>query len=126
VLNNSRSTHQFVCSGSHASSIAKLREELERLRLQGGISEQFVDWHRRLAGCAEAITREVPSCAALCSEVMSIEFEMPPEFAAKFAQQLTDDPRIMAATLEGLFRSKCAQADEILNTLVITLRQTNR
>jgi len=106
----------------HAASVGKLREELERFRLQGGLSDQFVDWHRRLATCAEAISRDVPSCADLCAELMSIDFEMPPEFAANIAKQLSDEPQIMAATSEDFFRSKCGEAEEILGTLTIALR----
>jgi hypothetical protein len=107
----------------HAASVASLREELAALRLRGGISDQFVDWHARLAACAEAITRDVPSCAALCAELMAIDFEMPPEFAANIAKQLGDDHRLMAAAFETFFRSRCGEADEILNTLIIALRQ---
>ena len=96
------------------------------LRLQGGISDQFVDWHRRFAECAEAITNDVPSCANLCSELMSIDFEMPPELMASMLEELRDHHPIMAAAAESFFRSKCGEADEILNTLSIALRQMGR
>lgn len=107
----------------YASSVASLRKELEALRLHGGISNKFADWHGRLRACAEAITKEVPSCAELCAELMSTDFEIPPEFAANIAKELSDDHRIMAATAETFFRSRCGEADEILNTLLIALRQ---
>jgi hypothetical protein len=110
----------------YASSVASLREELGALRLRGGISDQFVDWHRRLARCAGAITKDVPSCANLCTELVSTDFEMPPEFTASMPEELRDYPRIMAAASETFFRSRCDEADEILNTLTIALRQTGR
>jgi hypothetical protein len=110
----------------HASSVAGLRDELGALRLHGGISNQFVDWHGRLAACAEAITKELPSCADLCAELMSIDFEIPPEFAANMTKELSDDHRIITAGSETFFRSRCDQADEILNTLLIALRQAKR
>jgi hypothetical protein len=110
----------------HAAFVASLREQLGVLRLQGGISDQFVDWHRRFAACAEAITKDVPSCANLCSELMSIDFEMPSEFAASMSEELRDHHRIMATAAKTFFRSKCGEADEILYTLMIALRQTGR
>jgi hypothetical protein len=105
----------------HASLVASLREELGVLRLQGGITDQFVDWHGRLAACSAAITNDVPSCANLCTELMSIDFEMPSEFAATMPEQLAS-PQIMAAAFETFFRHRCGEADEILNTLMIAFR----
>lgn len=110
----------------HASSVAKLREELEQFRLQGGISNEFVDWHGRLVACVEAIARDVPNCADLCVELKSINFEMPLGLGANIATHLTDDPQIMAAAAFDFFRSKCGEADELLNTLMIALRQASR
>jgi hypothetical protein len=60
-----------MSSEAHAALVASLREKLGALRLQGGISDQFVDWHGRLAACAEAITKDVPSCTNLCSELLA-------------------------------------------------------
>ena len=54
---------------------------------------------------------------------MSTDFEIPPEFTANIAKELSDDHRIMVAAAETFFRSKCGEADEILNTLLIALRQ---
>ena len=79
-----------------------------------------------MAACAEAITKDVPSCADLCAELRSIEFEIPPEFVANVAKELSDDHRVMAAAAETFFRSKCGEADEILNTLMIALRQQGK
>jgi hypothetical protein len=111
---------------AHAALVASLREKLGALRLQAGISDQVVDWHGRFAACAEAITKDVPSCTNLCSELMSIEFEMPPEFVASMPEGLQAHHPIMEAAAETFFRSKCGEADEILNTLLIVLRQTGR
>jgi hypothetical protein len=110
----------------YASSVASLRDELGALSLQGGISNQFADWHGRLSACAQAITKEVPSCADLCAELISIDFEIPPEFAANMAKELSDDHRIISAGSEAFFRSRCDEADEILHTLLIALRQATR
>jgi len=109
----------------HASSVASLREELGAFRLQARISDQFVGWHGRLTACAEAITREVPSCADLCAELMSIDFEIPPELSTSVTKHLSDNHRITAAVSETFFRSKCDEADEILNTLIILLQKTS-
>jgi hypothetical protein len=109
----------------HTATVATLREELEQFRLQGRISDQFVDWHGRLAACADAITRDVPSCAELCKELTTMDFEMPPGFAANIARRLTDDHRLMTAAAEDFFRSKCGEADELLNTLMIALRHVS-
>ena len=108
---------------THSSTAERLREELSTLRLAGRISDQFVDWHRRLAACADAIRRDVPSCASLCAELMSKDFEMPPELAASVPEELSDHPAIMAAASENFFRNRCGEADEILHTLIIELRR---
>jgi hypothetical protein len=107
----------------HINAIAKLREELDALRSQGAISKQFVDWHAHMAKSSSAITKDVPSCADLCKELMSIDFEIPPEFAATISEKLSDDQRILAGAYEAFFRDRCAKADEILATLTIALRQ---
>jgi hypothetical protein len=109
----------------HASLVASLREELGALRLQGGITDHFVDWHGRLAACSAAISNDVPSCANLCTELMSIDFEMPPELAASMPEQLAGH-QIMGAAFETFFRHRCGEADDILNTLIIALRQISR
>jgi hypothetical protein len=88
----------------HTSSVASLREELRALRRQGRISDQFVGWHGRLTACAEPITREVPSCAEVCAELMSIDFEIPPELSASVANHLSDDHRITAVVSEAFFQ----------------------
>jgi hypothetical protein len=113
-------------SSEHSSSLAILREELSALRREGRISHKLVDWHERLATCAEAITRDIPTCAGLCAELMSIDFEIPPELAAKVAEELSDDPRVIVAGSENFFRKKCGEADEILHTLIIALGQADR
>lgn len=105
------------------SALESLREEVGALRLTGRISDQFVDWHGRLAACADAISGDVPSCASLCAELMAMDFEMPPEFAAGVPEELSDHPAIMAAASKTFFRSRCDQADEILNALTIELRR---
>jgi hypothetical protein len=57
---------------------------------------------------------------------MSIDFVIPPEFAANMAKELSDDHRIMAAAAENSLRSKRGGADEILNTPMIALRQQDK
>ena len=52
-----------------------------------------------------------------------MDFEMPPEFAAGVPEELSDHPAIMAAASKTFFRSRCDQADEILNALTIELRR---
>jgi hypothetical protein len=107
----------------HVSLVASLREELGVLRLQGRITDQFVDWHGRLAACSAAITNDVPSCANLCTELMIIDFEMPPELAASMPEELSDHHQIMSAFSQNYFTKKCDEADAVLHTLMIALRQ---
>jgi hypothetical protein len=110
----------------HIPVLESLREELGMLRLQGGISDEFVGWHSRLAACANAITQGIPSCADLCKELMSIDFEMPPEVATRMPEELRSHHQGVAATFETFFRYRCGQVEEILKTLIIALRQARR
>jgi hypothetical protein len=107
----------------HAAAVAKLRDELDTLRKQGGISDQFVDWHARMASRLVLITKDVPSCANLCAEILSIVFEISPEFADTISDTFSDNVRIIAGASVTFFRDRCAKADEILATLMIALRQ---
>lgn len=107
----------------HASALTSLRDELSALRVQGGISERFADWHRRLIICLRAITNDIPSCASLCTELMAIDFDLPPEFEAG-APEVLRDHRIMSLSSQNYFRNRCDEADEGLNTLMIALRHS--
>jgi hypothetical protein len=109
----------------YATSAESLREELGAFRLQGRIGDQFVSWHGRLGACAEAITREVPSRADPCAELMCKDFEIPHELSTSVGKHLSDNHPIIAAASETSFRSTCDEADEILNTLIILLRKTS-
>jgi hypothetical protein len=100
-----------------------LRDELSILRGHGGISEQFVDWHRRLVTCLGTITSDVPSCASLCAELMAIDFELPPEFTPSVPEGFADH-RIVSAVSKSYFRNRCNEADEGMNTLMIALRHS--
>jgi hypothetical protein len=110
-------------AAGHRASVVSFRDELRVLRSHGGISDQFADWHQRLIACASAIAVEIPSCANLCAELIAIDFEIPPEFAASFPDELSVH-RITEAVSETFFRRRCDEADEMLNTLSIALRQT--
>ena len=59
--------------------ITSLRDELGALRTDGGISEQFANWHRRLMASLHSIAAETPSCASLCEELKMVNYELPPE-----------------------------------------------
>ncbi len=109
----------------HGSLVSSLRDELALLRTHGGISEQFADWHRRLVVCLRAITSDIPSCASLCEELIAINFELPPEFAAGVPEGLADH-RIISAAYQAYFRNKCDHADEVMNTLLLVLRHLKK
>jgi hypothetical protein len=53
---------------------------------------------------------------------MAVDFELPPEFAAGVPEEFTEH-RIMSTSVQMYFRSRCDEADEYLNTLVIALRK---
>ena len=105
----------------HASVITSLRDELGALRAHGGISEQFADWHRRLVACLHSITAEIPSCASLCEELKTINYELPPEIAHGIPAELPDD-LIMAQASRLYFRNQCDRAAELIRPLLLSLR----
>src|SRR5271155_2537546 len=105
----------------HASRLVSLRDELSAPRASGGISEQFVDWHRRLIACLLSITSDVPSCASLCEELKMINYELPPEIEHGLPGELPADP-IMIQASRVYFRNQCDRATELIRTLLLSLR----
>jgi hypothetical protein len=105
----------------HAFVITSLRDELDALRVHGGISEQFLDWHRHLIACLHSITAEIPSCASLCKELKAINYETPPELAHGIPAELPDD-LIMAQASRVYFRNQCDRAGELIRTLLLSIR----
>jgi hypothetical protein len=105
----------------HASVIMRLRDELGALRAHGGISEQFADWHRRLIACLHAITAEIPSCASLCEELKTVNYELPPEIEHGIPGELPGDP-IVAQASRVFFQNQCDRATELIRTILWSLR----
>jgi hypothetical protein len=105
------------------ADIAHLREELGRLRDEAGISPKLVDWHGRLVACLAVTSEEFPGCAYECKELTAIDFELPPEIEAKLPEGL--EHRIMPEASRMNFKKRCGYADEVLNTLILALKQSN-
>src|SRR5271166_3290951 len=101
---------------THALALASLRDELGVHQAHGEISEQFVDWHRRLTDCLEVIANEVLRCSDICEELRAINYELPPEIERGILQGLPVDP-IMTHGQRVYFRNKCRRADELMRTL---------
>jgi hypothetical protein len=105
----------------HAPLLVSLRDELGALRASGGISEQFADWHRHLMVCLKSISSEVPACASLCEELKTIDYELPPEIEHGIPRESPFDP-IMTQASRVYFRNQCDRADELIRTLLLSLR----
>src|SRR5689334_12386686 len=100
---------------AHLAVLERLREELAKFRVQGRISQEFVDWHQRLMACIAIISQNFPGCADLCVQLKAIDFEISPEFAGT-TEKLSDDPQAAASISKSFFGYRCSEADEILAT----------
>lgn len=107
------------------TEVAQLRDDLDELRDDPGISQEFSDWHGRLVACLDLVSTEFPGCAHECKELRAIDFELPAEIEASIPEGLPGD-RIMPAASQMYFRNKCEEADELLKTLAIVLRQSEQ
>jgi hypothetical protein len=111
----------MTCGTENAFVLVSLRDELRALRTFGGMSEQFVDWHRRVMACLQSISSEVPACASLCEELKTINYELPPEIEHGIPPGLPADP-IMTQASRVYFRNRCDRAAELIRTLLLSLR----
>jgi hypothetical protein len=105
----------------HASVLAGLRNELDGLRADRGISEKFADWHHRLMACLKAIVVEFPDCVSLCEELQAINYELRPEIEDVLPESLPKD-LIMTQNYRMYFRKQCDRAAEAINALLYALR----
>ena len=107
----------------HESALGSLRHELGALREHGGISEQFVDWHRRLVVCLEVVASEFQGCAAVCAELRTLDYELPPEIEGAIPKGLPDD-LIMTHGARVFFRDQCTRAEELMRAVAWRWRFT--
>src|SRR5215831_1362199 len=105
----------------HASALARLRDEVGALRASGGISEQFANWHRRLMVCLESMSSEAPACASLCEELKTIDYELPSEIEHGISGELPAH-LIMTQASRVYFRNQCDRADELIRTILLSVR----
>jgi hypothetical protein len=105
----------------HASILVSLRDELGPLRVFGELGEQFTDWHRRLMACLKSISSEVPSCASVCEELRTINYDLPPGIEHGLPGELSVDQIITQAS-RVYFRNQCDLATELISTLLVSLR----
>jgi len=105
----------------HASNPESLRDELGALRVSGGLSEQFADWHRRLMACLHSISYDVARCASVCEELKAINYELPPEIEHELPDELPAVP-ITTQASRVYSRNQCDSADELIRTLLSALK----